>query len=331
MTMECRRLGQSQLAISAVSFGAGPVSGLMVGDDATAQQQTVRAALDAGINWFDTAATYGDGRSEQSLAEALQTCSPDEATMIATKVRLMPDQLDDIPAAVHASFDDSLQRLGRERVQLLQLHNSVTAERGDLPTSICVRDVLGSGGVLEAFERLRQDGRVEAFGFTGLGDQQSLRELITSGQFTAAQVPVSLLTPFAAPGQSDGSINVDYRQLVEDCQQHDVGVIAIRVFAGGALVGKPPSPHTHRTKFFTLDIYQRDQHQAAQLARVLPPEISLPEASLRYVLSRPGVSTALLGLGSPQEVLQAQTSAAKGPLEDEVMAQLHQTGSQFHA
>lgn len=331
MTMEYRRLGQSQLSVSAVSFGAGPVSGLMVGSNASGQCDTVQTAIDANVNWFDTAATYGDGNSEQALGQALSTHHNATAPMIATKVRLMPDQLNDIGAAVEESFSGSLRRLRRERVQLLQLHNSVTTRRGDLPTSVCVDDVLGAGGVIDAFTRLRNDGRIEAFGFTGLGDQQSLRELTASGLFASAQIPVNLLTPFAAPGQSDGSVDVNYMDLMQDCRQHDVGIIAIRVFAGGALADQSPSAHTHRTKFFTLDIFDRDQRQAAQLKAALPSEMTLPEASLRYVLSLPGVTTALLGFGAPQEVTQAVAYASRGPLEESLMSELNQIGHGFHA
>ena len=72
--VEFRTLGKSGLRISAVSFGAGPISGLMVGTDKTSQRQTVQRALQSGINWFDTAATYGDGASERSLGPALAEC-----------------------------------------------------------------------------------------------------------------------------------------------------------------------------------------------------------------------------------------------------------------
>ncbi len=331
MTMEYRTLGRSGLQISAVSFGGGPISGLMVGTDGAAQQQTIQTACDCGINWFDTAATYGDGRSEQALGTALHSCSVRQPPMLATKVRLLPEQLSDIPAAVHQSFAASLRRLQVDRVQMLQLHNSVTTSRGDLPTSVTVNDVLGEQGVLPAFEQLRRDGLVEAFGFTGLGDRTSLQQLITAGVFASAQVPLNLLTPFTSPDQSDGSIDVNYVQLAEDCHRHNVGIIAIRVFAGGALTGRAPSPHTRNTKFFTLDIFERDQQQAQQLLASLPDDMSLSEASLRFVLSVPGVSTALLGLASRDEVIQAHRFAARGPLGSDIMDRIRQIGTTLNA
>ncbi|MBI3838133.1 MAG: aldo/keto reductase [Planctomycetia bacterium] len=69
--VEYRTLGSTGLAVSAVSFGAGPVSQLLVGDRLDAQRETILRALDSGVNWFDTAATYGNGQSEANLGRVL--------------------------------------------------------------------------------------------------------------------------------------------------------------------------------------------------------------------------------------------------------------------
>ena len=179
-----------------ISFGAGPVSGLMDGDDLSRQLETIAHAVDVGIDYFDTAATYGNGRSELSLGAALETLRLKDRVRIATKVRLMPDRLDDIRLAVRNSFESSCDRLGVDRVMLLQLHNSITTNRGDLPTSLSVPDVLGRYGVVAEFEKLRNEGRVEHFGFTGLGDRCSLSTVVKDGPFAASQVPLNILLPF---------------------------------------------------------------------------------------------------------------------------------------
>jgi aryl-alcohol dehydrogenase-like predicted oxidoreductase len=70
--VQYRRLGSTGIQVSALAFGAGPVSSLMTGSDVDAQLTVVRRALDAGVNWFDTAASYGLGQSEQSLGTALR-------------------------------------------------------------------------------------------------------------------------------------------------------------------------------------------------------------------------------------------------------------------
>lgn len=176
-----RPLADTGLTIPALAFGAGPVSALMT-DVAARERQlaTVQRALALGVDWFDTAATYGNGASETSLGRALRELGASNAVHIGTKVRLAADQLGDIPGAVLASVEGSLQRLGVKSVALLQLHNSITRQRGDQPTSITPDDVLRPGGVLEAFDQLRREGLVQHFGLTGLGDTESLDEVLAS-------------------------------------------------------------------------------------------------------------------------------------------------------
>ena len=74
--MNYRPLGKTGLAISALSFGAGPISTLMVGHDQDLQLAVVDRALRVGVNWFDTAATYGAGQSERSLGRVLEELGP---------------------------------------------------------------------------------------------------------------------------------------------------------------------------------------------------------------------------------------------------------------
>jgi len=77
-----------------------------------------------------------------------------------------------------------------------------------------------------------------------------------------------------------------------------MGIFAIRVFAGGALLGHEPSAHTYKTPFFPLDLYQRDRQRAAEVAR----GGSLKEAALRFVLDDIRVHSAIIGFGSPEHV-----------------------------
>ena len=320
--MQRRTLGKSGIEVSALSFGAGPISGLMTGDDAALQRATIGRAIEHGINWFDTAATYGAGGSETALGAALADLAAGDAVHVATKVRLIGDDLNRIEDAVRASVEGSLRRLRRPRVTLLQLHNSITPRRGDEPTSITPGDVLKPDGVLAAFNRLRAAGLVEHFGLTGIGHTDSLSEVAASGAFTAMQVPYHLLNPSAGRVMPAGFAETDYHRLIDVCSQHGVGVIAIRVFAGGALVGQPPAPHTHKTKFFPLDLYRRDEAAAASLAEHLPTPLTLKEAAVRFVLGDARVSTALIGLADPAQVDEAVGFAASGPLDDALLESL---------
>ena len=148
--MQYRVLGKAGVRVSAIAFGCGPVSGWMAELGADEQRDVVRHAIKVGINWFDTAAGYGDGKSEAGLGASLRWLDYPEGIHVATKVRYLPEHLGDIRKHTRISFAASLKRLGMKQVTLLQLHNSITAVRGEEPTSITPSDVLEKGGVLEA-------------------------------------------------------------------------------------------------------------------------------------------------------------------------------------
>ena len=304
--MRYRVLGSTRLRVSEISFGAGPVPALMTASDAAERQvAVVRRALDAGINWFDTAATYGDGRSEEGLGLALQALGASSAIHIATKVRIPPDRVDDMAAVVHESFAASLVRLRVPQVTLLQVHNSITKRRGDQPTSLTPQDVLGPGGVLECFRRLQDAGQVLHLGFTGLGDPEAMAQVIDSGQVATVQTPFNILNPSAGLPAAADSGDVDYGQIIPRCHARGMGVFAIRVFAGGALLDQPPSAHTLTTKFFPLELYERDRRRAELLRAGLSPGTSLARTAVRYVLNQPGVTSALIGFSAPEQVDEA--------------------------
>jgi aryl-alcohol dehydrogenase-like predicted oxidoreductase len=315
--MQYRALGKTNIEISALSFGAGPVSSLMVGDDGDRQRAVVRRAVELGINWFDTAATYGAGQSERNLGRVFDELGIAAQVHVATKVRLMPDDLGDIRGAVRRSFEGSLERLQLQRVTLLQLHNSVTRQRGDEPTSVTPRDVLGSGGITEALEQLRAEGLIGHLGLTGIGDPTALKEVVRSGQFATIQVPYHLLNPSAGRSMPAGFAETNYGNIIAACSENQMGVLAIRVLAGGALANHPPGPHTLKTPFFPLELYQRDLRRASCLQTTLGADRQLPREAIRFALSHPSVSSALIGFAEPEQIDEAVASLTSAePLLD---------------
>lgn len=302
--MRFRTLGRTGLQVSVLSFGAGPVSGWTVADRAE-QTEVVRAALAAGINWFDTAATYSDGRSELSLGAILKSLKARHQVHLATKVRLTEGSAANLRAAIRDSVAASLERLQVRHVTLLQLHNSITRRAGDLPTSVTPEMVLDPGGILDAFRELQATGMVRHLGVTGLGHPDSLRRVLETAAIDTIQTPFHLLNPTAGQAPPAGFPEENYGNLFEVCQRLHMGVFAIRVFAGGALADREPSAHTRVTKFFPLDLYERDRARAAELARQLTPGESLPAAALRFSLAHPAVTSALIGFANPDEVQAA--------------------------
>jgi aryl-alcohol dehydrogenase-like predicted oxidoreductase len=276
------------------------------------QQAVIRHAIARGINWFDTAAGYGEGKSESNLGEALGRFGHLSGVHIATKVRYLPEHLDDLRGHTLASVTASLNRLQVKRVMLLQLHNAVTALRGDEPTSITPQDVLGKDGVLEGFRELQEKGLVQHIGITGMGQPSALREVIRSGAFDTMQVPYSLLNPSAGTPMAQAGDETDYGNIIADCYSQAMGVFAIRIFAGGALLGNPPSAHTLKTPFFPLGLYERDRARAARLTNRFPRGQSLHAAAIRFALAHPHLSSAIIGFRTTDEI-DAALSALDSP------------------
>src|SRR6266699_4136224 len=116
--MQQRTLGSTGLTVSALGFGCGAVGGLMVRGDAAEQRQAVSRALDAGITYFDTAASYGDGLSEEHLGRVMRELGAWSRVVVGTKVRLRPEELADPKAAIRASMEASLKQIGRDDVDI---------------------------------------------------------------------------------------------------------------------------------------------------------------------------------------------------------------------
>ena len=127
--MDMRSFGRTGLKTSILGFGCGAVGGLMVRGTAADQERTVAKALDAGVNYFDTAVQYGDGVSETNLGRVLKALKP-KAAIVGTKVRIPPQEIGRIAANITQSLDDSLRRLGMSQVDIFHLHNPVTQSGG---------------------------------------------------------------------------------------------------------------------------------------------------------------------------------------------------------
>ncbi len=324
--MQYRTLGKTGIQAPLVAFGAGPVAALMTTAGENRSVEVVRRALDAGIDWFDTAATYGGGQSERSLGAALGELGARNAVHLATKVRLTEADLNDIPTAVRESLRGSLERLGVSKLTLLQLHNAITRRRGDEPTSVTADDVLRSGGILQAMQAMQQEGLVEHLGLTGLGQPEALREVIEPRQFATLQTPYNVLNPSAGEAVAEHFAEANYGNLFAACEQNNMGVFAIRVFAGGALAGQPPSTHTHKTQFFPLDLFERDRRRGEQLLSRLAPEADLREIALRFAWSHHAVTSAIVGFGEPSHIDDAVAAAEAGPLPPDVLQRIRTRG-----
>ena len=176
--METRSFGRSGLKVSILGFGCGAVGGLMVRGTESDQERAIARAIDAGITYFDTAALYGNGASEQNLGRVVQRLKP-RSFVYGTKVRLTSTHKHGIRDAIATSVEASLQRLGMERADILHLHNPITRDGAD--SSLTADQVIQE--VVPAFEALRQQGKIGALGLTATGDTTEVLKTIDSGAF----------------------------------------------------------------------------------------------------------------------------------------------------
>lgn len=320
--MQYRPLGSTGVSVSILSFGAGPVSGLMTGNEDDRQQAVIARAVELGVNWFDTAATYGNGQSERSLGIALARLRPDQPLHVATKVRVDVTKEMDLRPMVVNSVRESLARLKLTRVTLLQIHNSITWNRHDQPTSITPDDVLGPHGLLAGMQEARDAGWVDHFGLTGIGDADALQTVMQSRKFATIQAPVHLLNPSALRKTPNTLCDPDYGGFLQTAHKLGMGIFAIRVFAAGALFGAEPSAHTLKTQFFPLDLYRRDLDRAQRLTARMESVSDLREYALRYVLLQPEISSAIVGFGNTEHVELAVRIADSEPLSMSELKQL---------
>ena len=312
--MEMRVYGRTGMQLSILGFGCGAVGGLMVRGDPLEQERTIARAIAAGVNYFDTAVQYGDGESEKNLGRILQRLKPANV-VVGTKVRLPSEDFGGIADAVAKSLEGSLARLRLDRVDIFHLHNAITETGGG--ESLSVREVLGD--VVPAFERLRQQGKTRFLGLTAIGETAALHQVIDARSFDSAQVVYNMLNPSAAVALPANYPAQDYERLFDHNGAAGVGVVGIRVLAGGALSGSterhpiaspPPEP------IGTAMSYDADVVRARRLMPLVKEGFaaSLTEAAIRFALSHPAMGTILVGMASPQQFEDALAAVEKGPL-----------------
>ena len=326
--MEKRRLGKTGLDVSLLGFGCGAVGGLMVGGAPADQERAVARALELGINYFDTAAQYGNGRSEENLGRVWKSLKPN--AYVGTKVRLPATEPGDIGDGIVAALEASLARLQMERVDLYQFHNAIVGatEGGNFAVESMLEEVV------PAFEKLVQQGKIGHYGITAVGQTASLLRVVDARAFETAQVSFNLLNPSPGAAVPADFPSQDYGGLLTHTKAANMGVINIRVLAGGALSGSeerhaiasPPPEPIGSGSSYKIDV------ERAQRFMPLVREghvDSLVEAALRYVISSDAISTVLIGVATLEQFEIAVRSINKGPLSPGALAQVAEIQSGF--
>jgi aryl-alcohol dehydrogenase-like predicted oxidoreductase len=298
---EYRSLGDTGIRVSAVAMGCWPIAGVTSPDVNEADSlATLRAALDHGVNFFDTAHFYGrQGESERRIARALGHRR--DEIVIATKGGIHWDShgervLDARPETLRRECDESLRRLGTDYVDVLYLH----APDPNTPLA-------DSAGALQ---ELRTAGKTRSVGVSNL----------TLAQLAAfhAVCPVAAFQP---------AYNMLQRQIEQDtlpwCRQHGVAVIVYWPLLKGLLAGRLPRHHVFppgdgRAKYVMFQGDEWDKNQdfvdrLREIARELGKTVS--QVVINWTIHQPGITAALCGAKRPYQIIE--TAGAMGWQLDE--------------
>ena len=313
--MNYRTLGATDLRVSEVGFGCwaigGPATlgkGRVIGwgdvDDATSVR-ALHAALDLGVNFFDTADVYGWGRSEEVVGKAF--AGRRDKVIIASKVGNRVDANDRwfkdfSPDWIPQAAEQSLKRLRTDYVDLYQLHSPP----GDFDYT---------DDVVAALDRLKEAGKIRFYGISLPTDKFDRLGMSVVGRKSCAafQVVHSILD--RGPEE----------ELFPACLEHNVGIIARVPLASGFLTGKfgPDTtfpPNDHRSQAFPPARIKRTLAAVERLRELIAgKKKTLAQLALQYCLSQPAVSVVIPGAKTPDQVCD-NAAASDGVLlsEDEL-------------
>ncbi|HEY0612499.1 MAG TPA: aldo/keto reductase [Chitinophaga sp.] len=284
-----KSLGSSALNISQVSFGAMSLQG----SDAE-NAALISAALDAGINYIDTADLYDHGRNELTLGKALQ--GKRNNVIIATKAgnQWRPDgsgwDWNPRKEYILTAAEQSLQRLQTDYIDLYQLHGGTLNDPID--------------ETIEAFELLQQQGKIRHYGISSIRPNV-IREYVKRSRIVSVMMQYSLLD--RRPEES----------CLELLRQHNIGVLARGSVAKGLLVNKPAAPFLNYSA-------EQVQQAAAAVHALTTPQRGPAQTALRFVLQHPAISSAVVGIRTPQQLNDAIAAVNAPPLSAAEIEQLQQ-------
>ncbi len=327
--MRHRTLGRTNLEVSEIGFGCGAVGGLMIEGDRREMVKAVSTAIEGGITYFDTARSYGDGRSESNLGDVLRELEAD--VVVGTKVRLTPADMDEIEDAVVAQVEESLGRLGREQVDLIYLHNSVVNEGDRDRASLSVDDVEMA---TQGLRRVADEGKARFWGINGLGDPSAVIEAVERTRPFVIQACYNLLNPTGVEPAPKGYPFQDNLQLIGRAAASGAGVVGIRALAAGALCGqveRHPNATPQVGPIATGSDYVSDVARSADFGFLVTEGVVEDpiEAAIRYAADAPGLTTALVGLSCVDHLSHALKSVEKGPLPEAAIHRIREVQSSF--
>lgn len=283
--MQYRRLRRTELQVSVLGYGAAR------GNTDTPHKMidAYHAAMDAGINFFDTATGYDSGDSETVLGQALRG-HPE--VLVETKYCPYDSYLPGAayvgtPQALMASAEESLRRLGRDQLDVFLGHGI---------RSLATLDRFMNDGCYTAMQKLKEQGKVRFIGISELsegdGTHQVLRKAVPTGAFDVVMLTINILLQTAIDS------------VLPLCQQYDVGTVVMmplnQASKVSGLVSVPAALECVRRHIEAGSLPAESPYTDEDLFDFLQP-FSIPEASLRFVLAQ-DISTCCVGMRSIERV-----------------------------
>jgi aryl-alcohol dehydrogenase-like predicted oxidoreductase len=298
-----RTFGKTGAAVSEIGFGAWAIGGGWGPQEDADSVAALHRALDLGVSFVDTAAGYGNGRSERIVARVLKERGG--SVYVATKTPPAPGAWPPSPYDRHedrypegylrANVEERLRNLGVERLDLLQLHTWTRAWNRD-PRP------------LEVLRRLQEEGKVRHVGVsTPEHDQNCVIDLMRGGFVDAVQVIYNVFEQEPAA------------ELLPVARETGTGVVVRVVFDEGALTGRFTrettfAPDDFRRGYFAGDRLERAVRRADEVRKELEgAALTLPQAAIKFALAHRAVSTVIPGIRS---VAQAEANCAVSDLPD---------------
>ncbi len=302
--MKLRTLGKTGFKVSEIGLGCWQLGNDFGPVEDTQAAQILNSAMQAGINFYDTADVYGGGLSETRIGQwkTPLTAAPIIATKVGRDGALYPDGYS--KASIKASLQASMKRLNVEIIDLAQLH--------------CVpRDVLFDGEILNWMADLQQEGLIRHFG----ASVEMLDEALfctTHPKLATLQILFNLLRQDA----------ID--ELLPAAANNDIGIIVRLPLASGLLSGKmkkdqvfAESDHRHYNvdgaafhvgETFNGLPYNKGVSLVDELRPMLDPDQSMTELALRWILDQPAVSTVIAGASRAEQVISNANASELAPL-----------------
>jgi aryl-alcohol dehydrogenase-like predicted oxidoreductase len=329
--VEYRQVGNTELRVSEIGFGCGGNAGLMVRGSPEEQRRVVTRAIELGINYFDNAPDYGNGVAEENLGRVLKELKL--RPVITSKVEVRQADLGDIAGHVVRSTEESLQRLGVDYLDILQIHNGPAPSppqlEGRAYTQLWIEDYLRPGGALEGLQRVLRDGKTRYLGFICRGnDAYQVQQLLDTNMFHMINVPYTLLNPTAGMARPRGlEVDRDFGGVINYAYAHGVGTAIYSPLAGRFLTnpivaGGEPHPLAG-ARDTASEAYRRHLEMARALRFLIREEQqTLAQAAIRFILMHQGVTVVLGGFSALDHLEEIVPASGTGPLEPELMARV---------